>query len=129
VEYVVDEETGCWEWQRGKTNGYGRMKVDGKPIPAQRVYYEKYKGPIPEGLVIDHLCRNHGCVNPEHLEAVTVAENARRGSAKLNWVLVRFIRDNKNLVPAKELAEIVGVNRSMITRIWSNKLWVDKSGE
>ena len=48
-------------------------------VLAHRVYYERHVGPVPEGLELDHLCRNPGCVNPEHLEPVTHAENIRRG--------------------------------------------------
>lgn len=55
--------------------------VDGvwRPDVAHRVSYTIYKGQIPDGLVMDHLCRNRGCVNPEHLEAVTDKVNLNRG--------------------------------------------------
>lgn len=73
---------GCWDWQGYKTErGYGRLSVHGKPTPAHRASYEAFVGPIPDGLVTDHLCRNTSCVNPDHLEAVTQRENIRRGEA------------------------------------------------
>ena len=77
---VVDPETGCWNWKAQRTwNGYGRFRLDGKLHYAHRVCYELVKGKIPEGLELDHLCRNRGCVRPGHLEAVTHQENVRRG--------------------------------------------------
>ncbi len=70
----------CWEWTGTKNSwGYGRFLVDGRRIMAHRVCYEILVGKIPEGLVIDHLCRNHACVNPAHIEALTQLVNARRG--------------------------------------------------
>lgn len=67
---------GCWEWTAAKMPmGYGRF--DGKL--AHRLAYELLVGPIPDGLVIDHLCRNKSCVNPGHLEPVQQGVNLLRG--------------------------------------------------
>jgi HNH endonuclease len=75
-DYLIDLDTGCWVWQRAKTTaGYGQMYVDGKMAYTHRVFYEGYVADIPAGLVLDHLCRNPSCCNPDHLEPVTFAEN------------------------------------------------------
>lgn len=63
------------------TMGYGLIYIDGKAELAHRVAYEAARGSIPEGMVIDHLCRVRNCVKPDHLEAVTQRENIRRGRA------------------------------------------------
>src|SRR4051812_32733455 len=80
--HLLNEETGCWEWQMSKTPGaYGQVWHEGRMQVAHRVYYKVCVGPIPEGLVLDHLCRNPGCVNPDHLEPVTQRVNVMRGDA------------------------------------------------
>ena len=71
---------GCWVWTGAMfaTTGYGAIRVDGRTTVAHRVSYEAYVEPIPDGLHIDHLCRNRRCVNPAHLEPVTQAINNQR---------------------------------------------------
>ena len=61
------------------THGYGRVRVNGRSVGAHRAAWEARHGPIPVGLHIDHLCRNRGCINVDHLEVVTCRENILRG--------------------------------------------------
>lgn len=77
---LIDFSGDCWEWLGYKDSlGYGRFMAEKRDHLAHRVVYEALVGPIPEGLVIDHLCRNPSCVNPDHLEPVTQSVNVRRG--------------------------------------------------
>lgn len=78
----VSIQDGCWEWQAyADSLGYGRFWDDGRMVLAHRFSYELARGPIAEGMVIDHLCRNPRCVNPTHLEVVTPGENTVRGQS------------------------------------------------
>lgn len=75
----IEQTTGCWIWMGSiDHHGYGSAKVDGFPRRAHRVVYQRLRGEIPAGLHLDHLCRHRFCVNPDHLEPVTSAENTRR---------------------------------------------------
>jgi hypothetical protein len=85
--YYDADVPGCWKW-RGVRNGdgYGKFllgNVDGRPVLvlAHRYQYEMLYGPIPEGMQIDHCCKNILCINPSHLEAVTPRENNRRSDS------------------------------------------------
>lgn len=70
---------GCWLWTAAKCNGYGYFKAD-RWMRAHRWAYQHFKGPIPHGLTLDHLCRQPACVNPDHLEAVPIGVNVSRGT-------------------------------------------------
>jgi hypothetical protein len=79
---AVIRTDGCWAWSAAITRGgYGHFWVDGHHVSAHRFAYELLVGPIPEGLTLDHLCRVRHCVNPAHLEPVTMRENNLRGDA------------------------------------------------
>ncbi len=76
---ISKDEHGCWLWQ-GKLNGggYAVFKVNGSSSLVHRWAYEHFKGPLAKGMVLDHLCKVSRCVNPGHLEVVTVEENNKR---------------------------------------------------
>lgn len=77
----VDQSGDCWVWTASvRADGYGEFRVDGRLVRPHRFAYEQMVGPIPDGLVIDHLCRNRRCVNPSHLEPVTPLVNNQRGA-------------------------------------------------
>jgi hypothetical protein len=80
MEKVEIVPSGCWEWRAYiKPNGYGDFRYEGGRW-AHRASYELHVGPIPDGLTLDHLCRNKSCVNPEHLEPIPGPENTRRSA-------------------------------------------------
>ena len=81
----IEKTATCWIWKGsiipGYYGGYGHLKIKQKGVGAHRAAYELFKGKIPNGLTIDHLCRNRKRVNPDHLEVVTMKENILRGSS------------------------------------------------
>jgi hypothetical protein len=77
---VKGDADACWIWPWSRNHkGYGSAHFRGKTTGAHRAAYELLIGPIPDGLVIDHLCRTPACVNPSHMEPVTSRENIMRG--------------------------------------------------
>jgi hypothetical protein len=80
---IRGDSSGCWNWTGFRIlSGYGKFYFDGAVGYAHRYSYMTFRGEIPDTLQIDHLCRNRSCVNPFHLEAVTVSENALRSPFK-----------------------------------------------
>lgn len=131
-EHYVEEDRGhgtpCWVWQLSKTSeGYAHWSRKGHTLTAaHRIYWEQANGrPVPAGLQLDHLCRQRDCVNPDHLEPVTNAENVRRTPAtKLDWPKVRAIRAAlADGCDRSELAQVYGVSRSTINAIACGQNW------
>lgn len=142
--------SGCWEWSAGKTEGgYGRYQAgtrdDGSKdrTVSHRFSYEALVGPVPDGLQLDHLCRNRACCNPAHLEPVTPAENTRRGDAmlaiktrgdangmaKLTSADVASMRSmfDAGTHTQAELARLFGVTRQLVFQIVRGKVWTHLS--
>lgn len=96
-KYRVNKRTGCWAWEGSKqSNGYGVIWMPLKEgdkycghQAAHKAFYRRFVGPIPRGYVIDHLCLNKSCVNPQHLEAVTHGENLRRSSKRCRGTTIQ----------------------------------------
>ena len=99
AERVEIDADGCWNWKLAtNAQGYGYCFRKGWRGYAHRFAYTELVGPIPKGLQLDHLCRNPGCVNPDHLEAVTGLENMRRGvSARLGRNYGIYLQADKGL--------------------------------
>jgi HNH endonuclease len=122
-QYHVNED-GCWVWKRAlQKDGYGIVHG----ALAHRRYYELLVGPIPDGLEIDHLCRNRACVNPDHMEPVTKNENRRRGLlAKLTK---NQVREAKRLIADGVSHTVIGnkygVTRACIYCIAIGRNWAD----
>lgn len=77
---IPEPNTGCWLWTACvDDDGYGVTNIGYRKLGAHRASYEAFVGPIPEGLTLDHKCRVRSCVNPDHLEPVTVLVNTMRG--------------------------------------------------
>lgn len=130
ILYVEEDrgyDTYCWIWQGAASDhGYGHVRRDGKLMQAHRVYYEAVHGTIPDGLHLDHLCRMPPCVNPDHLEPVTPAENTRRGlRARLTVKAAAEIRrlHQEEGMAALPLAHAFGVGCSTVHHVLKGNTW------
>lgn len=118
---------GCWNWIMCRhPSGYGMYAsshgASALEQYAHRAVWTEINGPIGAGLTIDHLCRNRGCVNPEHMELVSLAENVRRSPrTKLTENAVKEIRESHR--SGSELAAQFGVTRQAIWRVRHQLCW------
>ena len=126
LHFEVEPVSGCWRWTgRATREGYGWVWWDGRARWAHRLSYELHVGPIPEGLVVDHLCGHPWCVNPEHLEPVTERENLRRRRSVLRPERVREIREMAATATQRAVARRFGVHQSTVGRIASGLTHAD----
>ena len=126
-DYRVEDRgytTPCWVTVHHLGAGYGKFRMEGRQVLAHRAMYEQEIGPIPDGFVLDHLCRVTACMNPAHLEVVTHAVNSQRGkNVKLDQTKARLIRSAKGHESAVNLGLCYGVDPSLIYQIWQGKIW------
>lgn len=104
----------CWIWTGTvKKDGYGFFTMYDHPYDnAHRISYKLFKGNIPKGLQIDHLCRFRACVNPDHLEAVTQKENIRRQSGKFRMNPWTYVKEAKIEIDWKSISnELVQIRQ------------------
>lgn len=150
ASYVPEPNSGCWLWlgtERG-SNGYGGIKVNGKPMAAHRYSWELANGPVPIGMLVCHRCDVPACVNPAHLFLGTHQDNAddkvskgrqvkgdkwraaalhlvKRGEdrqdAKLTWSTVRSIRADCR--PQRKIAADYSISQNLVSRVKNHKTW------
>lgn len=137
LKRVIDYATGCWVWTGGKNSeGYGRIKFNGKLLLTHRLSYQDSVGPIPEGQYVLHRCDNRSCFNPDHLYIGTQIDNMqdrrRKGryrpyfgieqsQAKLTDEQVRMIRADQRTY--REIAQAYGIHFSNVGRVKRRENW------
>lgn len=134
----VVAESGCWEWSGASSKGRAWISQGQEMVPAYRLAYEAWVGPIPEGIYVCHHCDNPLCINPDHLFLGTHDDNMadmtikgrsthgkRNGQAKLSPEQVRAIPEMVRAGKTQsEIGRMFGVSRSAIALIVQGRRWV-----
>lgn len=130
MNFIIEDRgylTHCWIFQGSiSPDGYGYFHRLRKPFWAHRFMYEEVNGKIPEGKQLDHLCKVRSCVNPNHLEVVTIKINVQRGkSAKISMKEACEIRDLflRMSFTQREIAKLYGISQQQVSDIVINKCW------
>lgn len=135
--YVDKSDSGCWLWTGGKSHGYGAFQLRGRVTSAHRLSYSLHNSPPTSSQVIRHKCDTPACVNPDHLETGTYADNSRdmvtrsrqaqgerSGRATLTAKEVRRARQLVlDGVPKREVARILGRDRSAVLHAIVGRTW------
>lgn len=128
--WIVDQETGCWNWTGTMTRGYGKFTLTSGntqiTIGAHRLVWRLYGGAkIGSTHQLDHVCRNRKCVNPEHMEIVTISENNRRKPAtRLTEAVVTQIRSELSSgAHYKVIAAKYGLTMGHVINIRERRVW------
>ena len=126
-DYIVDDSTGCWLWQKHIAyDGYGRTTRRGRAMTAHRMYWTHMRGEIPDGMVLDHLCGQRSCVNPDHMDIVTRTENIRRSPhVKLSADQVVEIKQLIGVIGYRRIAARYNVSPTAIRNIAKGITWTD----
>lgn len=108
---LVDKDSGtsCWFWKGTKNpEGYGKILYNGKLVYAHRYSYQMVFGDIPTNKVIDHICYNRSCVNPEHLSVVSCKDNIKRGGDDhSNYQINDFWKEDNKVFTQQEIVDIL----------------------
>jgi hypothetical protein len=133
-KYIVNEETGCWEWKKPNLyHGYGEIRIEGKTIKSHQFSYQYFNGPLEKGLVICHNCFNKKCVRPDHLRQDTLSSNSldtisENKHSRQILTIEDVIEIKKSLLfpyrgIQRDLAKKYNVNRTTINEINKGRNW------
>ena len=142
--YTVDPETGCWVWDKRVPGpwGYGTLRIYGRITKAHRYSYERFKGPIPEGMLVLHSCDNPPCVNPDHLRIGTNQDNANDKAERLRSChgenhprhklkgpdIVRMRELRAAGMNVTDLARMFGCGSAHVTLVCTGRKWKHVGG-